>query len=69
MELSNFENEVLEVFAIHHPYSQADVKDSYKRLKSFDSVLLAIIMATNLGFSLLRATNSLKEYIRGRKKK
>lgn len=70
MELSNFEKEVLAVFAVHNTsYPLPEVEDSYRRLKSFDSVLLAMKMAANLGFPLLRATNSLREFIKRRKKK
>lgn len=69
MELSNFEKEVLTVFADYHQHSSAEIEDSYKRLKSFDSVLLAMKMAATLGFTLLRATNSLRDYIKKRKKR
>ena len=70
MELSQCEKEVDNVFATHHQsYSAVEIADSYRQLKSFDSVLLAITMATNLGFPLLRATNSLRDFIKGRKKR
>lgn len=70
MEFTQFEKEIINVFATHHPlHSAAEIADSYERLKSFDSVLLAIKMAANLGFSLLRCTNALKDFIKRRKKK
>ena len=55
-ELTEFEQNVCDVYAIHHSFELHEIEWSFKRLRSFDKVLLALQMVSMFNISLMEAT-------------